>query len=34
MNEPEFVMRDSIIADSNYVKWLGEIKHPHQLPII
>lgn len=30
MNEPEFVKRDSIIADDNYVKWLGEIKQRYQ----
>lgn len=30
MNEPEFVKRDSIIADDNYITWLGEIKQRYQ----
>ena len=30
MNQPKFVKRDSIIADNNYVKWLGEIKQRYQ----
>ena len=30
MNEPEFVKRDSIIADEKYITWLGEIKQRYQ----
>ena len=30
MSEPEFVKRDSIIADNRYVAWLSEIKQRYQ----
>lgn len=30
MNEPEFIKRNTIIADNNYVEWLGEIKQRYQ----
>ncbi len=30
ISTPEFVRRDAIIADSNYVQWLGELKQRYQ----